>query len=129
MSVLGVILVRIFPHSDWIRRDTEHPSVFSLNAGNYGPEQLRIRTLFTRLLFHQWLEWGKSKEIIRSRKLSTNTEMIYPLPEMPSKNSHGEKDDGKLLRSIVNLILWQKHEKFVTWMRIHINIYAYIYTY
>ena len=33
MSVFGVILVRIFsrifPHSDWIRRDTEYISVFS----------------------------------------------------------------------------------------------------
>ena len=30
-------LVRIFPPSDWIRRDTEYLSVFSLNAGKYGP--------------------------------------------------------------------------------------------
>ena len=28
-------LVSIFPHSDWIRRDT----VFSPNAGKYGPEK------------------------------------------------------------------------------------------
>ena len=31
-------LVSIFPHSDWIRRDTSHLSVFSPNAGKYGPE-------------------------------------------------------------------------------------------
>ena len=39
------------PHSDWIRRDTEYTeylSVFSPNAGKYGPEKLRIRTLFTQ---------------------------------------------------------------------------------
>ena len=30
-------LVRIFPHLDWIRRDTEYLSVFSLNAGKYRP--------------------------------------------------------------------------------------------
>ena len=41
-------LVRFFPPSDWIRRDTEYLSVFSQNAGKYGPEQLRIRTLFTQ---------------------------------------------------------------------------------
>ena len=35
-------LVRIFPHSDWIRRNTEYLSVFSPNAGKYGPEKLRI---------------------------------------------------------------------------------------
>ena len=33
VSVFGVILVRIFPHFDWIRRDTEYLSVFSSNAG------------------------------------------------------------------------------------------------
>ena len=32
-------LVRIFPHSDWIRRDAPYFSVFSPNAGKYGPEK------------------------------------------------------------------------------------------
>ena len=32
-------LVRIFPHLDWIRRDTSYLSVFSPNAGKYGPEK------------------------------------------------------------------------------------------
>ena len=32
-------LVRIFPHSDWIRRDTPYLSVFSPNAGKCGPEK------------------------------------------------------------------------------------------
>ena len=48
MSVFGFFLVRIFPHSDWIRRNTENLSVFSPNAGECGPEKLRIRTLFTQ---------------------------------------------------------------------------------
>ena len=30
-------LVRIFPHLDWIRKDTEYLSVFSPNTGKYGP--------------------------------------------------------------------------------------------
>ena len=33
VSVFGVILVAIFPHSDWIRRDAEYLSVFNPNAG------------------------------------------------------------------------------------------------
>ena len=37
-SIFGVILVRIFPHSDWIRRDIPYLSVFSPNVGKYGPE-------------------------------------------------------------------------------------------
>ena len=32
-------LVRIFPHSHWIWRDMEYLSVFSPNAGKYGPEK------------------------------------------------------------------------------------------
>ena len=32
-------LVRIFPHSDWIRRDTKYLSVFSPNAGKYEAEK------------------------------------------------------------------------------------------
>ena len=48
VSVFGVFLDRIFPHSDWIRRDTEYLFIFSLNAGKYQPEKLRVRTLFTQ---------------------------------------------------------------------------------
>ena len=33
VSVFGVILVRIFPHSDWIWRDDPYLSIFSPNAG------------------------------------------------------------------------------------------------
>ena len=33
-----LFLVRIFPHLDWIRRDTEYLFVFSPNARKYGPE-------------------------------------------------------------------------------------------
>ena len=35
VSVFEVILVHIFPHSDWIWRDMKYLSVFSLNAGKY----------------------------------------------------------------------------------------------
>ena len=38
LFVFGVILVRIFPHSNWIRRDTPYLSVFSSNAEKCGPE-------------------------------------------------------------------------------------------
>ena len=52
VSVFGVFLVRVSLHLDWIRRDTQYISVFSPNAGKYGPEKLRIRNLisFTWLL-------------------------------------------------------------------------------
>ena len=47
MSVFGVILVHIFPHSDWIRRDTEYPSVFSPNAEN-GDQNNSVDRHFSR---------------------------------------------------------------------------------
>ena len=36
--VFGFILSHIFPHSDWIRRDTSYLSVFSPNVGKCWPE-------------------------------------------------------------------------------------------
>ena len=56
VSVFGVILVRIFPHSDWIRWDTPYLSVFSPNEGKCRPEQLRIRTLFTQCATNPYKE-------------------------------------------------------------------------
>ena len=46
VSVFRDFLVRIFPHSDWVRRDTSYLFVFSPNAGKCGSEKLQIRTLF-----------------------------------------------------------------------------------
>ena len=36
--VFGVFVVRGFPHSDWIRRDTLYFFIFSSNVGKHGPE-------------------------------------------------------------------------------------------
>ena len=56
VSVFGVSLVRIFSHLDWIQRYAAYLSVFSPNAGKYGPENLRVRTLFT-----QWFIFTNKK--------------------------------------------------------------------
>ena len=48
VSVFGLFLVLIFQHSDWIQKDAPCLSAFSPNKGKYGPEKLRIRTLFTQ---------------------------------------------------------------------------------
>ena len=39
VSKYGVFLVRIFPHSDWIRGFTSYLFVFSANAGKCGAEK------------------------------------------------------------------------------------------
>ena len=44
-------LVRIFPHSDWIRRDTKYLFVFSSNAGKYGPEKTPYLSTFHTVTF------------------------------------------------------------------------------
>ena len=41
-----LFLVRVFLHSDWIRKDTEYLSVFSPNAGKCGPEITRYLDTF-----------------------------------------------------------------------------------
>ena len=48
VSVFGVFLVCIFPHSDWIWRDREYLSIFSSNPEKYGPEKLQIRILLAQ---------------------------------------------------------------------------------
>ena len=59
VSVFGVFLVEIFLHSDWIRGDREYPSVFILYTRKYGPEKLRILTLFTQCKACDWLSQNK----------------------------------------------------------------------
>ena len=61
MFVFGVILVRIFSHSDRIRRYTVYLSAFSPNVGKCGPEWLRIRTFFTQWLY---LHFKMSKKLL-----------------------------------------------------------------
>ena len=55
-------LVRIFPYSDWIRRDTSYLSTFSLNTGKYGLEKTPYSDTFHAVadtLFHNecWKEY------------------------------------------------------------------------
>ena len=45
-------LVCIFPHSDWIRRDTSYFSVFSPNAGKYGTEKAPYLDTFHAVLIY-----------------------------------------------------------------------------
>ena len=44
------LLVRIFPHSDRVRRDTKYLSLFSPDAGKYGPEKAPYLDTFHTVL-------------------------------------------------------------------------------
>ena len=46
----GIFLVRLFLHTNWMRRFTLQLSVFSPSIGKYGPEKFRTRTLFAQLI-------------------------------------------------------------------------------
>ena len=59
VSVFGVFLLRIFPHLEWIRRDTESFCVYSPNAGKYRPEKVRIRTLCTQFKYQRKCAYSK----------------------------------------------------------------------
>ena len=56
-------LVRIFPYSDWIRRNTEYLSVFSPNVGKYGREN-SVFGHFSRSDFHIEHQWISSLEYL-----------------------------------------------------------------
>ena len=75
-------LVRIFPHSDWIRRDTEHLSVFSPNAGKYG-ENTDQKKLRIWILFTQWRQFRAKmiyeKNILLHMLISSSQMWIFHL--------------------------------------------------
>ena len=64
VSVSGVILVRIFPHSDWMRRDTPYISVFSPYARKCGSgitlnteTFCRVKVTRSGTKHHTWVDW------------------------------------------------------------------------
>ena len=71
VSVFGVVLVCIFAHSDWIRRDTENISIFSPKTGKCRPEKSRIRSVFTHCLLRQ---------ILYSLNLGSLTSVVLGVP-------------------------------------------------
>ena len=84
MSIFGVFQIRIFPHSDWIRRDTSYLSdlsVFCPNAEKKKrPEKLRIRILFTHCLFPIYINipyWWK-KEPVKSGQFFSGDQYFSP---------------------------------------------------
>ena len=65
MSAFGVILIPIFPHSNWIRRDTTYLSVFSPNAGKCGSNEDQINSEYGHLLRSVGVIWLPSVWFVR----------------------------------------------------------------
>ena len=101
MSVFGVILFCIFLHWDWMRRDTPYISVFSLNAGRYGPEKLQIQTL----LHSVW----PSEKITSNIKYWNPREATKDLTEnIILQNIIFQMNTNGILKSNKNMIYQQK---------------------
>ena len=69
-------LVRIFPHLNWIRRGTSYLSVFSPNAGKYGPEITPyLDTFHAALAFDKW-GWSETHvQALSMSKFDSNTKV------------------------------------------------------
>ena len=66
-------LVPIFSHLNWIWRDTEYLSVFSPNAGKYGPDKTPyLDTFYTRSIAHV---------LAALKNFHKNTEFTYEVEE------------------------------------------------
>ena len=85
-------LVCIFPHSHWIRRDTECLSVFSPNAGKYGPEKTSYLDTFHAfsIYFSNSLHMNDTKWNFTKLKLNKKGSIIlyYIIKPILSKLSH-----------------------------------------
>ena len=91
MSVFGIFLVRILPHSDWIRIDTPYPSVFSTNAGKDGPENSKyghfLRSEFQIMMRLNQTKTGHAEKGFKSFAGYLNDDDIKSLTIVISKMS------------------------------------------
>ena len=86
------LLVRIFPHLDWIRRDTKYLSVFSLNAGKCGQEKTPYLDTFHVDEFSnrtkQQLYWQSfHADVINSRLVFSRFFIFAEISEMRKKQN------------------------------------------
>ena len=65
---IRVILGRIFQHLDWMPRDA-FLSVFNLNVGKYGAQQLHIPTLH---MLRKSMDWFLYDNILRHERVNHN---------------------------------------------------------
>ena len=92
MSVLGVILVCIFLHSDWIWRDNTCLSVFSPNTGKCGKNADENNSEYGQFLRNTCHELP-SKQTIKANKLKVS---IYRCFTLNTKNNKLNKKMVKI---------------------------------
>ena len=78
-----LFLVPIFPHLEWIRRDSKYLSVFTPNAGKYGPETTPyLDTFHTVCVFGYFLKFGIAKKLYSVRDPAFESELFQLLMKM-----------------------------------------------
>ena len=112
VSKCGVFVVRIFPNSDWIRKDTPYLSIFNPNAGKYGPEKTPYLDTF-HVVWRRWFEKngkiyrkmknGKIYRKMKERELISEN-LVWTLKLLMSIY-HTKGKEGWYLTMIENLIL------------------------
>ena len=108
VSVFVAFLVRIFPHLNWIGRDTPYFSVLSPNAGKYGPEKLQTRTL-SRSVKLYWLARLYTRPIIKGNKNNRNSskesfESLEECSTQPSKHLPVQSQEQKHYKRFENCL-------------------------
>ena len=101
-------LVHIFPQSDWIPRDTNYLSVFSPNAGKYGPEKTPYLDIF-----HPVKGYAKFRGKLNRGLKNDITKLVnFHASSWKSKNLHF---DGLLLSKAYKVLNEIVQESHVLW--------------
>ena len=86
-------LVRIFPHWYWIRRGTPYLSVFSPNAGKYGPEKILYLDTFpaVTIIFQRFWPDRRLEELYFRIAFCSTLTFAEDHPMVASKGKYGKK--------------------------------------
>ena len=87
VSVIGIFLVRIFLHLDWVLRDTPYLSAFSSNAGKYGLEKLRKSNSYVASSDADWSSHLKFWLVVFNKNKKTNVKQKLFVGEYIKPNS------------------------------------------
>ena len=96
-------LVRTFPHSDWVRRDTSYLSVLSPNAGKYRSEKTPYLDSFHAVVVHSFLINFTLMRYLSIKKLGANLRIF-------------QLQDRKHLENLSLVILTNKYLLKICWL-------------
>ena len=93
-----------FPHSDWIRRDTEHLSVFSPNAGKYGKNVDQSNSEYGLCLIYQINFQTFTRYIYWIKNINRNKQAYHEMSMTEFSNKSWNTTSG-----LFNEVNWKKN--------------------